>query len=114
MSNVHVGPLARLARPNSWATGDADRDGFDESQGCYFARSVGGNCRLELSGGTSGLRRPVFRVAGPWTGQVTANCDGKPLRPVVKLDDSILLVVDDTVTTPAIVEFTGPVDLLDE
>ncbi|NQU74839.1 MAG: hypothetical protein HQ546_00825, partial [Planctomycetes bacterium] len=24
--------MARLARPNSWAAGDADRDGFDESQ----------------------------------------------------------------------------------
>ena len=104
----------RLGRPDPWAAGDADHDGFDESQGCYFARSTGGNCRVELAGRGDPLRRPVIYVAGPWKGPVAANCAGLPLRPVARLPDGVLAIVPDTLTTPTIIEFTGPVGLLDE
>jgi len=95
------------------AAGDRDGNGFDETQGCYAARAVGGNCRVELIPAPV-LHRPVIRVQGPWTGAVTANCDGLALHPVIRLGDGVLVTVGTTLDRPAVVEFAGPVSILDE
>ena len=99
----------RLGRPAA-AGGLIDADGFRESEGCYVARAVGGNCRIELTPVGDSLTRPMVRVIGPWTGPVAANCDGMPLRPVVPTDDGVLVAVEAVVTGPTLIEFAGPVD----
>lgn len=104
----------QLGRRTPPAAGDANHDGFDESQGCYVARAVGGNCRIQLTRGPTPLLRPVVRIVGPWQGTVAANCAGLLLRPVVKLPDGVLVLVPETLTAPAVVEFAGTVGLLDE
>jgi len=103
-----------LGTRGAQAAGDARGDGFDESQGCYFARAVHGNCRIELKPGDTPLVRPVVRVAGPWKGAVAGNCAGLPLRPIIKLPDGILALIEDAIANDAVVEFAGRVDLLDE
>lgn len=104
----------RLGQADVFAAGDIDRDGFDESQGCYFARSAGGNCRVELLPDGRPLVRPAFCIAGPWKTQPAANCQGLPLRPVALAVDGAAALVDETLARPAIVEFAGPVDVLED
>ncbi len=96
------------------AAGDANGDGFDESQGCYRAEAVGGNVRLELAPGAVPLVRPIVLAEGPWRDDVWAQCQGLPLRPVARTDRGAIAVVPDTLTAPALVEFTGPIGALDE
>lgn len=109
-----------LGKPNAgknadWAPGDVNHDGFDESQGCYYARASAGNCRVELRPAPSRpLIRPVIFVAGQWKGPVESNCQGLPLRPVVTLPDGVLAAIPDSLTAPAIIEFAGPVGALEE
>jgi len=105
----------RLGRGDAWADGDGNRDGFDESQGCYFARAAGGNCRIELTPPAgAALLRPVIRVAGPWAGAVTANCAGMPLRPLARVPGGVAVVVPGELAAPRVIEFAGPVGILDE
>lgn len=94
------------------ADGDENGDGFDESQGCYYAVATGGQCRLELGGDGRPLLRPVVRAAGPWRARVLANCQGLPLD-VARLPDGALATVPERLSRPALVEFTGPVGALD-
>ncbi len=106
----------RLGRADVRADGDDNQDGFDESQGCYVARSAGGNCRIELRPAPGGapLLRPVIRVAGPWSGPVVANCAGMPLRPVARVPGGVVVVVPGELASPALIEFAGPVGPLDD
>ncbi len=84
-------------------------DGFDRAEGCYVTRATGGNCRIELRPNGSPLLRPVIRVVGSWKGKVAANCDALPLPNVTPVADGVVAIVPDSLTTPAVVELTGPV-----
>ena len=92
--------------------GTRDGDGFDEITGCYAAVAVHGHCRVELRPADP-LHRPVLRVRGRWRGPVTAHADGMPLRPVVRLDDGVLVIIGATLTRPTVVEVVGAVDVLE-
>jgi len=96
----------------AFAAGDLDRDGFDESQGCFYARATeAGHCRFTvLPLPNIPLVRPVFRVAGPWkpAGTVRASALGLPIRNVVRTDaHHVLFVLPETVTYPVHIEVTG-------
>ena len=98
---------AALAAKDSFAEGDLDRDGFDESQGCYYLRGQGGRCRFTLTPPPGGVVRPVFRVAGPWRGDVAVSWDGQAIRDTVLLQDgSILFILEGRVTRAANVEIS--------
>ena len=95
------------------ALGDADRDGFDESQNCYRLQADGGNCRFFLVPPPEGLADPVVRVAGRWISTVSAAAAGQALRQVARLPDgSVLFVLPGRFTDRTWVEVTGKVPLL--
>ncbi|NLF30332.1 MAG: hypothetical protein GX591_05520 [Planctomycetes bacterium] len=96
--------VVRVGRPEG--------DGFDETQGCYAAVADRGHCRVELRPAEP-LHRPALRIRGRWCGPVAANADGTPLRPVVPLDDGVLIVIPATLTAPTLVEVAGPIDPLE-
>jgi len=87
--------------PNAYAPGDANRDGFDESQGCYYVPATPNasaiNCRFCLVPPASGLLDPVTLVVGDFrnlTGPVSVNAEGLGIRRTATLaDGSVLFVV---------------------
>jgi hypothetical protein len=97
--------LAGAAAP---APGDANGDGFDESQGCYFLRAKRGHCRFTLVPPPGGLLGPVFRVAGPYRGRVSVNREGQAIREATTLPDgSVLFVLYGLIDRPTSVEVVG-------
>jgi len=106
---------AAIAVEGFFAPGDSDRDGFDESQGCYALAARGGHCRFTILPPVGGLVDPFFRVAGRWEGPVSVNSEGLAVRNVVRLDDgSALFMVPGFIDRPTAVEVTGKVPLLAE
>ncbi len=59
--------------------GDRDKDGFDESQGCYRLRARNGYCRFRLEPEVP-LVNPVFVVEGISPGPVSIHADGLAIR----------------------------------
>jgi hypothetical protein len=99
-----------VAADGAPADGDADRDGFDESQGCYFLRAKAGHCRFSIVPSPEGLLNPVFRVLGGWKGQVNVNSEGLAIRRVASMDDgSALFVLPGLISKATAVEVTGEV-----
>jgi len=98
-----------LAAAGTYADGDVDRNGFDESQGCYFFRATrAGHCRLKVVAPPAGLCNPVFRVAGPWDGPVSVNSEGLAIRDPVRLaDGSVLFVLPGRVNLRTSIEVEG-------
>ena len=107
-----------LGNPRAYARGDSNRDRFDESQGCYFlSADRGGHCRFTIAPRPEGLIRPVFRVAGTWTGaeKVHVASEGLRIADVTRLTDgSVLFALPGTLTRPTAVEITGKTPLLSE
>ncbi len=104
-----------LAAFDAFAPGDVDRDGFDESQGCYFLRAKSGHCRFVVIPPPGGLLNPVFRVAGRWAGPVSGNSAGQTIRDVVRLGDgSVLFRLSGWLRSPVAVEVSGRVNILSE
>jgi hypothetical protein len=96
------------------AAGDVDRDGFDESQGCYFLTARAGHCRFTVMPPEGGLHEPAFRVQGKWQEMPSVNCEGMAIRNAVRLEDgSLLFVLHGNITRPTAVEVVGPVGYLD-
>ena len=90
---LHPGAIRpSVAEPDVRAAGDGDRDGFDESQGCYFLASRGGQCRFVLDPPPEGLLDPVLLLAGPWRGDVQVSSEGLAIRSVVRRPDGSALV----------------------
>jgi hypothetical protein len=101
--------VPELADPDAFAEGDRDKDGFDESQGCYFLRARGGHCRFTLMPPPGGLVNPAFRIAGDWVGPVSVSSEGLAVRDVARsADGGVLFVLPGAVTQPTAVEVTGP------
>lgn len=93
-----------------FAPGDADRDRFDESQGCYFLRARAGNCRFVVAPAGDAPGRAVFRVEGRWTRRTSVNAAGCAVRNVVRLPDGdALFALSARADHPTPVEVTGPV-----
>jgi hypothetical protein len=114
-------PAARIVlgrtvdRPSDTDAGSpVGADGFDAAQGCYVARAIGGHCRIELAVGSHSLHRPVFRIEGPWTGPVIASHAGMPIRPIIQTGRQAVAVLEEVLTEPALVEFSGPVERLEQ
>jgi len=107
---LHPGRLdVSLGQADRFAPGDAERDGFDESQGCYFLASSNGQCRFRIIPPAAGLMNPVFRVAGPWRRQPCVNVEGLALRGVSLLPDgSAVLTIAGKITKPTFVEVLPP------
>lgn len=105
-----------LGQPQAYAVGDTNRDRFDESQGCYFLQADrGGHCRFVITPGAEGLVKPVFRVAGTWTGPVHVQSEGLRIPDVTALaDGTILFALPGRLTRPTAVEITGKTPLLQE
>jgi len=88
--------------------GDFDKDGFDESRGCYYVRAKAGNCRFTVFPPPGGLLYPVFHVDGRWEGKVTVASEGLAIRDVVRLPDgSVLFAFPGRVSRPTAVEVAG-------
>ncbi|MFB3890882.1 MAG: hypothetical protein ACE15C_02535 [Phycisphaerae bacterium] len=99
---------AALAAQGVFAPGDADRDGFDESQGCHVLGAKAGNCRFTILPPPGGLVHGVFRVLGRWDGPVSVNVEGELLGDVVRLSDgSALFVIGGAISRPTAVEVSG-------
>ncbi len=81
-----------VGEPDVRVAGDGDRDGFDESQGCYFLAARGGQCRFTLDPAPEGLLDPVLLLAGPWRGEVHVSSEGLAIRSVVRRPDGSALV----------------------
>jgi hypothetical protein len=97
-----------LAGAGPPAEGDADHDGFDESQGCYHLRAKAGLCRFTVPARTPPLAGAVFRVRGPWKGPVHVSSDGAAIRNVVILEDSsAVFQLPGRVERPTAVEVVG-------
>ena len=107
---LHPGKLVcTLGEQGAFAPGDVDRDGFDESQGCYFLRASQGHCRFTIVPPEGGLVDPAFRVEGDWRQMPTVSCEGLAIRDAVRLaDGSVLLVLHGLITKPTAVEVEGP------
>lgn len=108
-SYVNPGTITiAVGQGGAYAPGDKDKDGFDESQGCYFLVAKAGQCRFTLTPPPQGVVNPVFRLQGQWSGDVNVNSQGLPLRPVVKLaDGGVIFSLPGKVTQPTTVEATG-------
>jgi hypothetical protein len=97
-----------IARDGIFAEGDRDRDGFDESQGCYCLAAEHGHCRFRILPPSGGLGRPAVRVIGPWKGTVGVNVEGLAVSPVSVLSDgSVIFLMPDDVVRPTSVEVTS-------
>ncbi len=103
---IRTGRLVVLAgEPEATAAGDIGRDGFDESQGCYFLKAVNGRCRFRIDPPDEGLLNPVFRVAGPWRGKVYASGEGLAIRQIVRsADDSVLFIAPGWIRRSLVIE----------
>jgi len=112
---VKPGTLIRKTPPDMvFAPGDVDRDGFDESQGCYYHQAKDGQCRLTIVPPEEGLLSPVIRVGGKWEGPVSASSEGLSVRGVAYLPDgSVLLVLPGKIARRVAVEVTGKFGLLE-
>jgi len=98
----------RIAAEGVFAPADTDRNGFDESQGCYFLAAERGHCRFTILPPAEGLLRPVFRVLGRWAGPVSVNSQGLAVREVVRLaDGSVLFALPGLLARPTEVELAG-------
>jgi hypothetical protein len=74
------GRLRVLMGRGDWhSPGDRDKDGFDESQGCYRLRARNGYCRFRLEPEVP-LVNPVFLVEGASPGAVSIHADGLAIR----------------------------------
>ncbi len=107
---LHPGKLIRtLGTQGAFAPGDVDRDGFDESEGCYFLLASRGHCRFTIVPPEGGLLDPAFRVGGDWPRVPTVSCEGLAIRDAVRLaDGSVLLVLHGLIAKPTAVEVEGP------
>jgi hypothetical protein len=99
-----------LGRQDAYAPGDADRDGFDESQGCYFlAAAPGGHCRFSVRPPPEGLVNPAFRIQGPWGVDVSVQTAGRAVRDVGRADDgAVVFMLEGRFYEELPVEVTGP------
>jgi len=98
------------------APGDLDRDGFDESQGCYVLTAKAGHCRFTLTPPVEGVSDPVFRVQGPWRDLPSINCDGIAITNAVHLpaDHSVLFQLPGRITRETSVEVEGVIARYEE
>jgi hypothetical protein len=96
-----------LGQGGAYAPGDKDKDGFDESQGCYFLQPKSGQCRFTLTPPPGGVVNPVFRLGGQWSGDVHVNSQGLLLRPVKLPDGGVIFSLPGKVTQPTLIEATG-------
>jgi hypothetical protein len=97
-----------LCRKDAFAAGDAERDGFDESQGCFYLAAKAGQCRFTILPPAEGVWNPVFVVAGPWAGPVDVGSEGLALRDVVRREDgTVLFVLPGLLRRPTAVEVAG-------
>ncbi|MCD4825750.1 MAG: hypothetical protein K8S55_14250 [Phycisphaerae bacterium] len=82
-----------IATKGVYGQGDKNRDGFDESQGCYVLAGWKGHCRFRIHPDPVGLIRPVFRIFGPWKRPPSVNMEGLVVRNVVLLPDGTAMFV---------------------
>jgi hypothetical protein len=99
---------ASIAGGGTRAPGDSDRDGFDESQGCYYLAARSGQCRFVLVPPAGGVLNPVFVVAGAFSAGVSVSSEGKAIRPVVRCaDGSVLFRLEGVFGSPTAIEVSG-------
>ena len=97
-----------IADGNIFAQGDRDRDGYDESQGCYCIAGMNGHCRFRFTPPKEGMPPPAVRIIGPWTDGAIVNVEGFLVSPVVLLPDhSVIFCMPNTISRPTIVEVSG-------
>ena len=102
--------LTTLGRKVFFAEGDADRDGFDESQGCYYLGATNGQCRFKIIPPPEGLLNPVFRIYGPWENKPSVNREGLAVRNVSGLPDgSAVFLLRGKLLRPVFVEVFGKI-----
>jgi hypothetical protein len=100
-----------LGEVDHFAPGDADRDCFDESQGCYFLQARAGHCRFVLFPPQEGLLNPAFRIGGEFHSGARANVDGRILRDIAILEDgSAVFFIRGRFVRPIRVEVSGTSD----
>jgi len=89
--------------------GDANKDRFDESRGCYSLwANQAGHCRFTFRPPDRGRENAVFHVTGPWDKAVSVNAAGAAIRNVIRLDDgSVLFVLPGKTASPRRIEVVG-------
>jgi hypothetical protein len=97
-----------IAAEDAFAPGDAARDGFDESQGCFFLGARSGHCRFTVRPPPEGLWNPLFLVSGRWSGAVHVGSEGLTIRRVARCaDGSVLFALPGLIGRATAVEVTG-------
>lgn len=97
-----------LGEADAVAAGDYDRDGFDESQGCYFLGSRAGLCRFVLDPPPGGLIDPLLRLTSTRPGELCVSSEGLAIRSAVRLaDGSVLVRLPGRYIRPTKVEASG-------
>ena len=93
----------------AYAPGDVGRDGFDESQGCYFVQATeAGHCRFTITPPPGGLSRAVFCIVGPWKGKVHASAAGLAIRDIPRAAEGIFIfAIPQPIKHPTAVEVVG-------
>ncbi|HPS51972.1 MAG TPA: hypothetical protein PLK08_00300 [Phycisphaerae bacterium] len=80
-----------LSQKGIFAPGDADRDGFDESQGCYCLAGRPAGCKFEVICDEKPLFLPIFKIFGPWKKLPTVVVEGRRIEKKVLLGDGSVL-----------------------
>lgn len=80
------------------AAGDLDRDGFNESEGCYEVRPARGMVRCTLRHGARLRYRPLFRVHESSGKRAAAYLNGRVLRSIGRDAEGNALVLAPVVT----------------
>jgi hypothetical protein len=97
-----------LGQADARAAGDYDRDGFDESQGCYFVGSRGGQCRFVLQPPAGGLTDPMLLLTSTRPGELSVSSEGRAIRSAARLaDGSVLVRLPGRYVAPTAVEASG-------
>jgi hypothetical protein len=99
----------QMGRRDVHPDGDANKDRFDESIGCYrLSANRAGHCRFTFHPPAGGKRNAVFHITGPWGKTVSVNAAGLAIRDITRLPDgSVLFSLPGEAKSPRRIEVTG-------
>jgi len=93
-----------------YAAGDENRDGYDESHGCYYLYCQPGLHRLILRPGRWGVRDPVIAIGGDSDDKVSVVAAGLAIRRLISETDMHVFIIPGEINEPIVLEITRQSD----